>query len=239
METRAKDSWENNARYTAILFDLDDTLLNFSACETQALQAAFSIFGIELSDNEWSELWQIYQSISKKYWQQKRSSSLSRQQIIEASLQDTFAALKRDFSDLSNLARVYWNTFCHTACLNSGVATTIKFLSHRYKLGIVTNGYADSQMSRIEASGLSGYFSTLIVSESVGHRKPEPEIFKLALNKLQVSPTETLFVGDSIAHDYQGAINAEIDFCYFGKPSTEISPQYAIAQISQLREIIC
>ena len=122
--------------------------------------------------------------------------------------------------------------------LNHKVANTIAYLSCSYKLGIVTNGYADSQLSRLQASGLDRYFSTVVVSESVGYRKPAPEIFKIALDELQAYLSATLFVGDSIAHDYQGAVNAGLDFCYFGGASIEIEPQHAIAHMSQLQEIL-
>lgn len=122
--------------------------------------------------------------------------------------------------------------------LNHKVANTIAYLSCSYKLGIVTNGYADSQLSRLQASGLDRYFSTVVVSESVGYRKPAPEIFKIALDELQAYLSATLFVGDSIAHDYQGAVNAGLDLCYFAGASIEIETQHAIAHMSQLQEIL-
>jgi HAD superfamily hydrolase (TIGR01549 family) len=168
-------------RYAAILFDLDDTLLDFWACETQALKQAFGIVSIDLSDDEWMTIWQTYQPISSKYWQQKQNSSLSRQQVIEASLHDTFATLKYKFSNSSQLAQIYWDVFCQTACLNPKVLETIQALSNSYKLGIVSNGYTDSQESRLKASKLSNYFQSVVISESVSYRKPAPEIFNIAL----------------------------------------------------------
>ena len=202
--------------YEAILFDLDDTLLDFCACEMKALRKAFTLAEIEVAnDGVWSAIWKTYKPISDRYWQQQRSSGLSRQQVIEASVKDTFTALEDNSLDSSELARIYWNTFCQTACLNTGVKETIELLSNNYKLGIVTNGYTDSQESRLQASGLANYFQSVVISESVGYRKPAPEIFSIALNDLQVEPEVTLFVGDSITQDRQGAINAGLDFCYY------------------------
>lgn len=226
-----------NSKYVAILLDLDDTLLNFSDCEREAFKIAFAIVGTNTSDSERIRVWQTYQSISSNYWRHKQNNGLSRQQIIEASLQDTFAVLKRNFLNVPQLAQTYWNTFCQTACLNPEVKETIKLLSNDYRLGIVTNGYADSQASRLEASGLASYFQSIVVSEVVGCRKPASEIFNIALKELQVKPFEVLFVGDSLAHDYKGAANAGIDFCYFNQRSQsfkDLQPKYSIEKMSQL-----
>jgi YjjG family noncanonical pyrimidine nucleotidase len=229
-------------KYAAILFDLDDTLLDFSTCEIQALRRAFTMVDINTSDDEWLKFWHVYRPISSNYWQQKQSRCLSRQQVIEASLEDAFKALNDDLADSAQLAQIYWETFCCTACLNLGVTKTVKSLSDTYKLGIVTNGYTDSQESRLKASGLANYFQSVIISESVGYRKPAPEIFNLALKELQVTPNEALFVGDSISHDYQGAINAGIDFCYYQKRSQlpDLDPQskYTIKNMSQLINLL-
>lgn len=230
-----------NLSYTAIVFDLDDTLLDFSACEIQALRKSLTTVAIDLSDDEWLTFWQTYQPISSSYWKQKQNNSLSRQQVIEASLRDTFAALDYEYLNSPKLAQIYWHTFCQTACLNTGVMETVEYLSDNYKLGIVTNGYTDSQTSRLQASGLANFFQSVVISESVSYRKPAPEIFNIALKELQITPQETLFVGDSISHDYQGTINAGIDFCYYSKPSKpliEIEPKYIIYRISQLIKIV-
>jgi HAD superfamily hydrolase (TIGR01549 family) len=223
--------------YEAILFDLDDTLLDFCTCEKKALRKAFTLAEIEVADGIWSAIWNTYKSVSDRYWQQ-RSSGLSRQQIIEASLKDTFIALEDNSSDSSELARIYWNTFCQTAYLNPDVKETIELLSDDYKLGIMTNGYTDSQESRLQASGLANYFQSVVISESVGYRKPAPEIFNIALNDLQVKPGVTLFVGDSVTHDRQGAINAGLDFCYYDRRSIQTNCKYKITHISQLIQIV-
>ena len=229
-----------NFSYSAILFDLDDTLLDFSTCEREAFRKAFTKIEINASDSEWAKIWQTYQSIASNYWQQKQTKGLSRKQVIEISLQDTFTALKFSFPNIPQLAQIYWHTFCQTACLNPGVEETIKLLSNTYKLSIVTNGYTDSQASRLKVSGLADYFQSVVISEAVGYGKPAPEIFTVALKSLQVKPPEVLFVGDSIT-DYQGAVNAGIDFCYFNQRSQPLGnwqPKYSIEEMSQLAGLL-
>jgi YjjG family noncanonical pyrimidine nucleotidase len=228
--------------YQAILFDLDDTLLNFAACETNALREAFSLAGFDVVDEMvWSKVWLAYKPISDRYWSQRAISNFSREQIIEVSIYDTLNSLNYHTSNSSAIANSYWDIFCQTACLNIGVIETIQSLVDRYKLGIVTNGYSLSQRSRIGVSGLESYFKSIVISDEVGYAKPAREIFEIALNNLQVEPKDTLFVGDSISHDYLGAINTGLDFCYYQQEiSLKINQklQYTISQMSELITIL-
>lgn len=77
-------------------------------------------------------------------------------------------------------------------------------LSHHYRLGIVSNFYGNLSAVCREA-GLGPLFQTMIDSTVVGHLKPSPEIFHVALRDLHVEPWETVFVGDSLQRDMAGA----------------------------------
>lgn len=77
-------------------------------------------------------------------------------------------------------------------------------LSHHYRLGIVSNFYGNlSAVCR--AAGLDPFLQTIIDSEVVGHLKPDPEIFHVALRELHVEPSQAVFVGDSLQRDMAGA----------------------------------
>ncbi|KAB7673218.1 HAD family hydrolase [Bacillus sp. B1-b2] len=72
-------------------------------------------------------------------------------------------------------------------------------------LGIITNGFGQFQMSNIEALGISDYFHTILVSEWEGIKKPDPAIFHSAVNKLQVTPSECVYIGDHPINDIKAA----------------------------------
>lgn len=74
-------------------------------------------------------------------------------------------------------------------------------------LGIITNGYGQFQMDNIKALGIEKYFKTILVSEWEGIKKPEPQIFKRALEQLNVSANESIFVGDHPENDVKAAQN--------------------------------
>ncbi|TCN01863.1 putative hydrolase of the HAD superfamily [Paenibacillus sp. BK033] len=69
------------------------------------------------------------------------------------------------------------------------------------KLGMITNGRAFYQRNKIRALGIEGYFDDIIISEAVGLRKPDPAIFQLSLSNLNVSAAETVFIGDNLKKD--------------------------------------
>jgi len=79
--------------------------------------------------------------------------------------------------------------------------------SKSIKLGIITNGKGQFQMDNIKALGIEKYFETILVSEWEGLKKPDPQIFKRALEQLEVSPKQSIFVGDHPENDVKAAQN--------------------------------
>ncbi|MFF2752631.1 HAD family hydrolase [Psychrobacillus sp. NPDC058041] len=72
-------------------------------------------------------------------------------------------------------------------------------------LGMITNGFGQFQMDNIEALKIEKYFDTILVSETEGIKKPNPEIFERALERLNVIPRETIFVGDHPENDVKAS----------------------------------
>ena len=81
---------------------------------------------------------------------------------------------------------------------------TLRELSARFRLGIVSNFYGNLERVCIE-SGLAPLMSVLVDSACVGFTKPDPRIFQVALTQLQLDPKEAVFVGDSLPRDMEGA----------------------------------
>lgn len=79
-----------------------------------------------------------------------------------------------------------------------------------YRLALATNGPGDVQRAKLRASGLDRFFPIVIVSADIGSGKPDPAIFRSALDQLGVTPEEAVVVGDSHERDIVGADNAGI-----------------------------
>jgi putative hydrolase of the HAD superfamily len=82
--------------------------------------------------------------------------------------------------------------------------------SRGIKTGVVLNSWPDpGRVLRgdIERAGLTGLLDTIVISSEVGMRKPDPGIFRVALEHLGVEPHDAMFVGDRLETDVQGAAN--------------------------------
>lgn len=95
----------------------------------------------------------------------------------------------------------------------------------KLKLGVITGGYEVDIDQILSRTGLAGFFDVCVGADTTGKRKPEPEAFKHALEKLNVKPEEAVFVGDRLEQDYLGAQRVGMKALLIareGKPMTNV-----------------
>lgn len=97
-------------------------------------------------------------------------------------------------------------TFIKDVRMENYVPPLLTKLKNKYKLGLVSNfAYAPGFWRTLQHFNLTRYFDAIVVSGELGLRKPHPKIFEEALKKLNVKAAETVFVGDSLKADINGA----------------------------------
>lgn len=232
-------------RYQTILFDLDNTLINYDQCEHASMTRALKDHGLwEINGFSWEVFRTAFSPINFKYWSERRQNGLNIHQILEFSFRDTLMEIQIDLDTSTSkpISESYWNYFCQSYHFESGADQLLSDLHLKYKLGIITNGVGDAQRRRLKAGQIDHYFDTLIMSDEVGLWKPDTEIFKLALDQLDCTHQKALYVGDSIEDDYQGALRSGIDFCLYNphkKPlGNEIKPAHEIHQLQELNRLL-
>jgi len=95
---------------------------------------------------------------------------------------------------------------------------TIDLLEHlkdRYQLHIITNGFEEIQLIKLNNSKIEHYFDQVIFSEKVGVKKPHPLIFKQAIKGAGAKFDNSLMVGDDYYADICGAQRVKMDSIYF------------------------
>lgn len=120
----------------------------------------------------------------------------------------------------------------------AGAADTLHELRNRgFLLGLLSNGRETFQRSVLSALVIEDLFNVVLISESEGVRKPEPEIFWRALRRLGVTAGESLFIGDSPEYDIAGAKNAGL-YAVLKRTDNAVSLSDADGYITDLTELL-
>jgi putative hydrolase of the HAD superfamily len=106
--------------------------------------------------------------------------------------------------------RDHWRTcFPQSTVARAGLQETLAALAAAGpRLGIVTNGSVLTQSAKIAQLGIGHYFATVVISEATHCEKPDPRIFRYALEEIECLAGETLFVGDHPMNDVVGSAEA-------------------------------
>lgn len=113
---------------------------------------------------------------------------------------------------------------------------TLQYLSARYPLYLISNGFKESQDTKINTTGIGKYFQHMIISELVGVNKPDKAIFQHALDLAGATKEKSLMIGDSLEADVMGALNFGMDAIYFN-PNGLDKPAHVPVQITHLKEL--
>jgi putative hydrolase of the HAD superfamily len=133
----------------------------------------------------------------------------------------------------------FCSEFMNYVRIDEHAAKVLQELQGKYRLGIVSNFAIPECIQRLlQRQKLVGLFDVVVVSAAVNVRKPNPEIFKHALEKLGVSPKETVFVGDTVDADIQGAGKAGMRTVYIERrPQKDLENATPTVTIKRLDEL--
>jgi len=120
-----------------------------------------------------------------------------------------------------------------------GTAPALEQLMKRYQLAMLTNGTPDLQRDKIKKAGLEDYFQVIVVSGEIGVGKPNSQIFRVVLEKLNISPESAVMVGDNLDRDIGGAKKAGITAVWFNyKKNKKAGNKEFDYEINRLTELI-
>jgi putative hydrolase of the HAD superfamily len=116
----------------------------------------------------------------------------------------------------------------------------LEYLSSRYQLHIITNGFEEVQHLKIEKSQLRKYFKTIITSEMASCKKPDSRMFQFSLNMANASSIESIMIGDSLEADIIGARNSGIAQVFYNPEKLEHQEKitHEICSLADLRNIL-
>jgi len=143
-------------------------------------------------------------------------------------------------SVVTNATEAFMEPWIQARTMKKGVPSILRRLKSRHKLGIVSN-FSDSSTvwKTLRRFNIEGFFDAVVVSIDVGWRKPCPRIFQTALKTLRVPASESLFVGDELDHDIEGANKVGMPTVWLKKASTQrsklrVKPDKTIHKLREL-----
>ncbi|MBQ6326310.1 MAG: YjjG family noncanonical pyrimidine nucleotidase [Clostridia bacterium] len=222
-------------RYRAVLFDVDDTLLDFQAGNRNAVNQLMDELGYHDPDR-----YDQYEAINLKCWQALEAGLLTQNQLKLARFVRFFDRYPVP-GDPKWAAERFVTLLGQQSILLPNALETVARIAEKLPVAIVTNGITDIQRSRLALTPLKDHVTEVIISEEVGVSKPRPGIFEIALDRLGVKAGEALMGGDGVNSDIRGANNALIDACWVnpeGKTLPEgVHAEYEITDIRQCVDI--
>ena len=227
------------AKYYCVLFDADNTLLNFDAAESKALADTLVNYGIEPD----AETVQTYRTINEELWRQLEKGQVRREKLMNERFTRFLKAINAA-GDGAEMNRYYLEQLSlHPDLMNAEVLDVLRELSEVATLAVVSNGFQKVQTRRLAESGILNYMEDVFVSEKMDCEKPGRKIFDAALRALGVENREhVLMVGDSLSSDIQGGANAGLDTCWFNPSHNEnpgkVCPTYEIETLEELYPLV-
>ena len=205
-----------------LLFDLDQTLLDFHASEYIALGTVLRKNGLSFSD----EIYQAFKTVNKSLWLELEKGTVTRTELFTKRFLDVFGRCEGDASGLDplNVNDDFIRTMSVNGVLMDGALDFVKRIRSGIadaRVFIASNGATINAKGRIASTGLDRYIDGLFVSEDIGETKPSAAFFDICLKQIGEPAESCIMVGDSLSSDMLGAKNASLKSVWF-MPSGDV-----------------
>ncbi|KIO54119.1 YjjG family noncanonical pyrimidine nucleotidase [Flavobacterium hibernum] len=223
-----------NTTITDVFFDLDHTLWDFDKNSEMTFDRIFKTRFPEIKVQDFIEK---YAPINQECWKLYQHDKITHQELRYNRLKFSFDALNVEISDedIDQISEDYIEFLTDNNHLFDGAIEVLEYLKPKYKLHIITNGFAKVQDKKINNAALSDYFTTITNSELAGVKKPNSIIFDYAIKVSNASKETSVMIGDCLDADVNGALNAGLDAIFFNEKKIEAPVN--IKQINHLLEL--
>jgi putative hydrolase of the HAD superfamily len=223
---------------TDIFFDLDHTLWDFDRNSVLAFDKIFKVHHPTINTEEFIE---IYAPINQACWKLYQVDKITHEELRYQRLKQSFEAMSYSISDeaIDKIAHDYIAFLPDNNQLFDGAIEVLEYLSPKYSLHIITNGFAEVQSKKIHNSGLGNFFKTITNSEMAGVKKPHRNIFEFALSLAKTDKENAIMIGDCIDADVRGAIDFGMKAILFDEKGHHNIPEVlTINRLVELKNIL-
>jgi len=228
------------SKYKILLFDADGTILDFEKSEAIALKKTFEKFNLLYDENNYLK---FYKKLNAEIWSEFENGEISAAKLKP----ERFRRFNSKYNfniEPSLMSDTYLEYLSEAGYFLDGAEKLLSELKNNFKMILLTNGLTAVQKKRFSKTNLKNYFEKIIISEEVGFKKPQKEIFELSLKDIEYNKkkNEILMIGDNLRSDILGGINFGIDTCWFNPlkkiGDENIKPTYHIQTFDEILKLV-
>lgn len=218
----------------AVVFDLDNTLVNFMRVKRAAVEGAVeSMIDAGLKSTKEEAVKRVFNMYDRE--------GIEDQRVFDKMLVETYGEI--DYRILAAGVVGYRKAKEGNMVLYPHVRQTIIHLIRMgLKMGLVSDAPRMSAWTRLVSLGMVNFFDAVVANEDTGKRKPDPAPFKLVLSRLGVDPAQAIMVGDWAERDMAGAkaLGMKTAFARYGDDFDTKDPgsDFELTDIHQLVDIV-
>lgn len=225
--------------YTNILFDLDNTLLDFDQSSLLAWRDVMTHYGLPTS----ADHHKLYHDINRRLWSTLESGRLHQDEIKYRRWQDYYDAIGV-YRDPVASNEAYFGGLERHIIKIAGADELLQRLTHK-KVGIVTNGIGAVQRKRLAKTGWMDMVPHLIISDEIGVAKPDQQFFDHTFKAMSIPDDQrprTIIIGDTLKSDIKGGHDYGIATCWYNYHNKTshgpYKPMYTVSDHDQLQQLL-
>lgn len=229
--------------YRSIFIDLDDTLWAFTENARDTFEEMYHQYRFERYFQSFDHFMELYVPKNLELWDLYGRHEISKDELnarrfsyplLQVGVDDP--ALVKAYSD------GFFAAIPYKRKLMPHAMEALEYLSGKYRLYILSNGFRELQEQKMRSAGILHYFRKIVLSEDIGAHKPFPAIFNFAMSATQSEFRTSLMIGDNWKNDVAGARDVEMGqgyYCPDAEPSVlDFQPTFLLRDWKEIKKVL-
>ena len=231
-----------NKKYLHIYFDLDRTLWDYESNANTALENIYNKQQLQEIFSTPGEFTHMFHKHNERLWNQYSKGLLKKNILRNKRFELTLKEKGQKNPELVvRISKEFLRLCMEQTLVFPGTHEILSYLKEKgYYLYLLTNGFRDTQFTKLKNCALEPYFHKIFTSDTIGYHKPHKNIFHWAVSSVHAKKEECLMIGDNEEADIMGAKKYGMDQVFFNPEGLKIRtvPTYEIRSLSELRKIL-
>lgn len=229
--------------YRSIFIDLDDTLWAFTENARDTFEEMYHQYRFERYFQSFDHFMELYVPKNLELWDLYGRHEISKDELnarrfsyplLQVGVDDP--ALVKAYSD------GFFAAIPYKRKLMPHAMEALEYLSGKYRLYILSNGFRELQEQKMRSAGILHYFRKIVLSEDIGAHKPFPAIFNFAMSATQSEFRTSLMIGDNWKNDIVGAREVGMGqgyYCPDAEPSVlDFQPTFLLRDWKEIKKVL-